>query len=355
VPGELGVALEAIDRADLGKQLGRGDGRAAGQLEQRRRDFSGALLELLVELRDLSVEGATARDELACQSHLHLLLAACEPTADPLQVRRAAQHPQRHDEGGVERVQVPTQPLLHPATRVDEIVAMVNQQLQITKDLLIEPWAAQLRLPQRRSRDRQSVDRIGLAPRAARPSFRHRQLRRHPHQLLTRRQQLPLQPTRQLPTVLDRPQPPVAERGRPGEQLIAADQRDLLAQRPAGLVDRDSRHRLLVYVQSDHDHSDRLLTVGGDRRADRPQSRRKPRSYQVTLDGLGRRRRHNAGRSALGRHSESSQPPPPESAPITGRHHPARMTLSSGMTPDATGAKSVNPWLARLRCAEPVP
>ena len=27
--------------------------------------------------------------------------------------------------------------------------------------------------------------------------------------------------------------------------------------------------------------------VGGDRRADRPQSRRKPRSYQVTLDGLG--------------------------------------------------------------------
>src|SRR3954470_22670828 len=59
--------------------------------------------------------------------------------------------------------------------------------------------------------------------------------------------------------------------------------------------------------------------------------------YQVTLDGLGRRRRHNAGRSALGRHSESSQPPPPESAPLTGRHHPARMTLSSGMTPERSG------------------
>jgi hypothetical protein len=26
--------------------------------------------------------------------------------------------------------------------------------------------------------------------------------------------------------------------------------------------------------------------------------------YQVTLDGLGRRRRHNAGQSALGRHPE---------------------------------------------------
>ena len=42
------------------------------------------------------------------------------------------------------------------------------------------------------------------------------------------------------------------------------------------------------------------IAVGGDRRADRPQSRRKPRSYQVTLDGLGRRRRHNTGWSALG-------------------------------------------------------
>ena len=33
---------------------------------------------------------------------------------------------------------------------------------------------------------------------------------------------------------------------------------------------------------------------------------------------------------------ESSQPPPPESASLTGRHHPARMTLSSGMTPEPT-------------------
>lgn len=43
---------------------------------------------------------------------------------------------------------------------------------------------------------------------------------------------------------------------------------------------------------------ERPPTVEGDQRADRPQSRRKPRSYQVTLDGLGRRRRHNTGKSA---------------------------------------------------------
>jgi hypothetical protein len=46
VPGELRVALEAVDRADLGEQLRGGQGAAAGQLEQRRRGLRGPLLEL---------------------------------------------------------------------------------------------------------------------------------------------------------------------------------------------------------------------------------------------------------------------------------------------------------------------
>jgi hypothetical protein len=58
-------------------------------------------------------------------------------------------------------------------------------------------------------------------------------------------------------------------------------------------------------------------------RPDRPHSRRKPRSYQVTLDGLGRRRRHNAGRSAQADIRNVSQPPPPESATAIGRRHAA--------------------------------
>jgi hypothetical protein len=32
-------------------------------------------------------------------------------------------------------------------------------------------------------------------------------------------------------------------------------------------------------------------------------------------------RRHNAGKSALGDIANVGQPPPPESAPLTGRHH----------------------------------
>src|SRR5438105_3387336 len=160
-------------------------------------------------------------------------------------------------------MQVPTQPLLRPAPSVDEIVAMVNKQLQITKNLLVDARPTQVRLPQRCACDRERVDRVRLATRAARPSFRHRQLRRHPHQLLTRREQQPLQPARQLPAILNCPQPLIAVRRRPAEQLIAADYRDLLAEPTARLVDGDSGDRLLVYVQSDHDHVVRLLNRWG--------------------------------------------------------------------------------------------
>jgi hypothetical protein len=43
----------------------------------------------------------------------------------------------------------------------------------------------------------------------------------------------------------------------------------------------------------------------------------------------GRRPRHNAARSALGRHSESSQPPPPESARLSDAATRQSVTLSS--------------------------
>jgi hypothetical protein len=70
VSGELRVASEAVDRADLGEQLGRGDGGAAEQLEQRGRDLGGACLQLLLELGDRPVERANGRDELTGDPHL---------------------------------------------------------------------------------------------------------------------------------------------------------------------------------------------------------------------------------------------------------------------------------------------
>src|SRR5262249_24046804 len=70
VPGGRGVASEAADRADLGQQLRRGDGGAAGQLEQRRRHLERALLQLLVELRDRTIECPNRRNELTSKAHL---------------------------------------------------------------------------------------------------------------------------------------------------------------------------------------------------------------------------------------------------------------------------------------------
>ena len=169
------------------------------------------------------------RDELACEPHLQLLLPPGEPAADALEVRGAAEHPQRHDEGRVELEQVPAQPLLRPPALVDEVVAMVDQQLHLAVALLVGAGPTQVRLPQRRPRDRERVDRVRLAARPSRPPLRDGQLRRHPHQVLADAEQLPLEPTGELAAVLDRPQPLPAERRCPAEQLVASDLDRLLA------------------------------------------------------------------------------------------------------------------------------
>jgi hypothetical protein len=60
VAGELGVAVEAADRADFGEELGCCDAAAAGEFEQRPRDRGGPLFELLVELVDRPRQRAAA-------------------------------------------------------------------------------------------------------------------------------------------------------------------------------------------------------------------------------------------------------------------------------------------------------
>ena len=77
----------------------------------------------------------------------------------------------------------------------------------------------------------------------------------------------------------------------------------------------------------------------GDRRADRPHLRRKPRSYQVTLGGLGKaaatQRRQVSPRATFRNRVSRRQP---ESQKPTGRHHAPRMTVSPGMSPDPNRA-----------------
>jgi hypothetical protein len=62
----------------------------------------------------------------------------------------------------------------------------------------------------------------------------------------------------------------------------------LEADHPSGLVDGDRRQRPLVCTSTPITIIQIASKIGGDRRADRPQSRQQPRSYQVTLGGLGK-------------------------------------------------------------------
>jgi hypothetical protein len=58
----------------------------------------------VLSLGDGPVERTDRRDKLTCELHLQLLVPPSEPAAHSLQVRGAAEHPQRHLEGRVELV-----------------------------------------------------------------------------------------------------------------------------------------------------------------------------------------------------------------------------------------------------------
>ncbi|HET7750059.1 MAG TPA: hypothetical protein VFK81_11810, partial [Terriglobales bacterium] len=60
-------------------------------------------------------------------------------------------------------MQVPAQPLLDSAPLVDQIIAVIHEQLQVTQDLLAGARPRQVRLPQRGASDRERVARVRLA------------------------------------------------------------------------------------------------------------------------------------------------------------------------------------------------
>jgi hypothetical protein len=83
------------------------------------------------------------------------------------------------------------------------------------------------------------------------------QLRRHPHDRLTGRQQIALEPARQVTAVLDRPSAFSTEPGRPPQQhkMILAGGADRgLTERCAAVVDRDNGVGPLVSINPECDH-----------------------------------------------------------------------------------------------------
>ena len=137
----MGVGLEAVDRPTSASSFAAVSAAQPGSSSSAGAVAAGPLFELTLEFRDCAGERAAAGNQFACHAHLDVLLAPCEPTSDALEVRRPVESSRRHDEGRIELMQVPAQPLLRPTALVDKIIAVIDQQLQITKRLLIRPWA----------------------------------------------------------------------------------------------------------------------------------------------------------------------------------------------------------------------
>ena len=227
---------------------------------------------------------------------------------------------------------MPAQPLLAAATLRDQVVAVVDEQLQLAQRLLPGTRPVEQRLLQRRPRNRERVDPVGLTTHPAAPALRRGQPWRHPHQPLALTDQRLLEGARHMPAILDSPQPLHVGQSRPHQQAHIRPGRSRRRTRGRARRRRPPSASACVRPPRSRSFDSPPTRRRGDRRADRPQSRRKPRSYQVTLDGLGK--------ATATQHWQVGETPTfgnrvsrrlPESQPHT-RRHPPTMTLSSGMS-----------------------
>ena len=191
-----------------------------------------------------------------------------------------------------------------------QVVAVVDEQLQLPQRLLAGARTVGQRLLQRSSCDGERVDLVGVAAAAAAAALRCSQPGWHPHQPLARFEQCPLQAARDVPAVLNRPQPFLLERPRPGHDL-APNRSAPLCKRATKLVDSNRGQRVFVYVHSDHDHSTRLQRQEGatGKRTDfnRGESHAPIRSRSTVS---GRRGDTTLASRQKTDNRESSQPPP---------------------------------------------
>jgi len=93
--------------------------------------------------------------------------------------------------GRVEFVQVPAQPVDDPGALGDEVLAVADQQPNLTSGA--EAGGGQVRLPQRGAGDGERVDRIGFAVTAGAVACMGHQFGRNPHDALARAEQVTFQ------------------------------------------------------------------------------------------------------------------------------------------------------------------
>ena len=226
-----------------GQQFGGQDGDQGGQV--------------LLQLRDLGGQGRDAgqlrqRDPLPGAGGQGAQ-PGLQPGAGPVR----AQRPRRRGQLRGKVVHHPAQPVHDPGPLSDQVHAVISQPPHL-QDLLIEAGGRQAcALAQRQPRDRQRVDRVGLAPLPAAAPLPGHQLRRHEHDLLSGRQQFPDQAAGHMPHVLHRPQPPRGQLPGPGDQLpvpVPPCPHCALRLLAAQLISRDRGVGLLVRVHPDYHH-----------------------------------------------------------------------------------------------------
>src|ERR1700758_5337053 len=184
----------------------------------------------------------------------------------------------------------PKQPVDRRRALRHKIFPTIHQQLQLTRHLVMRS-DRKIGFTQKRPRHRQRIDRIGFTPGTCRGPHLSHQLRRHPHHLLTGREQVALQPRRQMPAILDRPHHLGPETfTSPHHRLGMPDtgrRNDLLPDLAPSPIHRNKRVRALVNIGPNNNHGGCLLhcevtvgPVGGHISVGAM-----PRSYQVTPAG----------------------------------------------------------------------
>ena len=237
----------------------------------------------------------------------------------------------------VELVQVPAQPLLAATPLGDQVVTVVDQQLQLAQRLLASTWTVQRRLLQRRPwrprarRSSRTCPASGRADAAAQSAAAAPAPAAHPPQAASARGRAsragnPRPPTaaprRALRPATTSPStgPLCSATARPSSSTATAVSECLCTSTPITIIQLASKREGATGERTD-------LNRG-----------QKPRSYQVTLDGLGKAaatqhwqvgKQPTFGNRVSRRQPELSNPPDATTRP--------RMTLSSGMSLEGPG------------------
>ena len=160
----LASLAKRLRAGDLADQLGRGQRPEAGLGEQLRRDLGDQVGDLGLERLDRLRELADAAQLVARDADAHRLLGARQTPGDARAPVAVEQRAARQLELGPEVVQMPLQRVVERDALADQALAMVDEQPQI------ELGPVQLRrrqgiqaFAQRRPRDRDRVDAVGLA------------------------------------------------------------------------------------------------------------------------------------------------------------------------------------------------